>query len=228
MQHRDRAVASRADSRRLGIGACNAPVLGRHDDRERRAAAHAGQPAGDAGPDRVDRDLLYRRVRGRDAARRAGLRRVSACALLSASVVGLHGGLGALRSRHRPRRSRRVPDPAGDLRCGTGAAVAGRAAAGIPARPTWSRDGALESRCPGRPRHRADARRLAHGTSFSWRWAFFINVPFGILSFSCACGAGIEKTHEATRRRPFDWTGFVLLSLALGAAPADARSRPFA
>src|SRR5262245_17736183 len=48
----------------------------------------------------------------------------------------------------------------------------------------------------------------------SWRWAFFINVPFGFLSY-LALLRGMGKSHEETRRRPFDWVGFVLLSLAL-------------
>ena len=50
--------------------------------------------------------------------------------------------------------------------------------------------------------------------SASWRWAFFINVPIGIISF-LSLRAGLDKAHEDTRRRPLDWTGFLLLSLVL-------------
>jgi len=50
--------------------------------------------------------------------------------------------------------------------------------------------------------------------TLSWRWAFFINLPIGILAY-----LGILEGLEAGERdnsRPFDWLGFVLLSLALG------------
>ena len=50
--------------------------------------------------------------------------------------------------------------------------------------------------------------------TLSWRWAFFINLPIGVLAYlGVVEGLGPEhKDHS----RPFDWTGFVLLSLALG------------
>ena len=49
----------------------------------------------------------------------------------------------------------------------------------------------------------------------SWRWAFFINLPIGALAyFGVLEGLGAE--HD-DRSRPFDWTGFLLLSVALGA-----------
>jgi DHA2 family multidrug resistance protein len=48
----------------------------------------------------------------------------------------------------------------------------------------------------------------------SWRWAFFINVPVGIASCFVLL-RGLSREHDASAARPFDWTGFVLLSLAL-------------
>jgi DHA2 family multidrug resistance protein len=48
----------------------------------------------------------------------------------------------------------------------------------------------------------------------SWRWVFYINVPFGVLSV-----LGILSfLHETeSRRSPFDFFGFATLSLAIGA-----------
>jgi MFS transporter, DHA2 family, multidrug resistance protein len=48
----------------------------------------------------------------------------------------------------------------------------------------------------------------------SWRWAFFINVPIGLLAYFGLL-EGLAAGHD-DHSRPFDWTGFVLLSLTLG------------
>jgi DHA2 family multidrug resistance protein len=50
--------------------------------------------------------------------------------------------------------------------------------------------------------------------TFSWRWAFLINVPVGILAWLGLMAA--LRRDEPDGHRPFDVTGFVLLSLALG------------
>ena len=49
---------------------------------------------------------------------------------------------------------------------------------------------------------------------YNWRWVFYINVPFGLLAL-----LGIMTFVPETERekRPFDWFGFTLLSLAIGA-----------
>lgn len=48
----------------------------------------------------------------------------------------------------------------------------------------------------------------------SWRWTFFINVPVGIVSILLA----IKYVPDSPKReRTMDWTGFVLLGLAVGA-----------
>lgn len=50
--------------------------------------------------------------------------------------------------------------------------------------------------------------------SYSWRWVFYINVPFGILALF---GLMISMQESALDRiRRFDWIGFTLLSLAIG------------
>jgi len=51
---------------------------------------------------------------------------------------------------------------------------------------------------------------------YNWRWVFYINVPLGFIAFF-----GIARFLTETRldrSRPFDWFGFVALSLGLGAA----------
>jgi DHA2 family multidrug resistance protein len=50
---------------------------------------------------------------------------------------------------------------------------------------------------------------------YSWRWIFYINVPFGVLAF-LGIAAFMPET-DLDRERPFDWTGFAFLSLAIGA-----------
>jgi DHA2 family multidrug resistance protein len=48
----------------------------------------------------------------------------------------------------------------------------------------------------------------------SWRWTFFINVPIGILSVLLT----LRYVRESPKReRTMDWTGFILLGLAVGA-----------
>jgi DHA2 family multidrug resistance protein len=51
--------------------------------------------------------------------------------------------------------------------------------------------------------------------SFNWRWVFFVNLPFGILTT-----LGIMFVMDETRARrdiAFDWFGFLSLSLGIGA-----------
>jgi DHA2 family multidrug resistance protein len=50
--------------------------------------------------------------------------------------------------------------------------------------------------------------------TLSWRWAFFINVPVGIVA-TVSLLASLPRD-DANEHRPFDITGFVLLSLAIG------------
>ena len=48
----------------------------------------------------------------------------------------------------------------------------------------------------------------------SWRWVFYINVPFGLLA---ALGVMIIFRRRDRQRRPFDFFGFATLSAAVGA-----------
>jgi DHA2 family multidrug resistance protein len=50
--------------------------------------------------------------------------------------------------------------------------------------------------------------------NYSWRWVFYINVPFGILS---AIGLMAYVRETDTRTNRFDFLGFGALSLAVGA-----------
>ncbi len=49
---------------------------------------------------------------------------------------------------------------------------------------------------------------------YSWRWVFYINVPFGILAF---LGVLTTMPESTIKRSPFDFLGFATLSLAVGA-----------
>ncbi|HMK67643.1 MAG TPA: DHA2 family efflux MFS transporter permease subunit [Stellaceae bacterium] len=51
--------------------------------------------------------------------------------------------------------------------------------------------------------------------SYSWRWVFYINVPVGILAFLGI--ATFMAEHRLEKSRPFDFFGFAMLSLAVGA-----------
>jgi DHA2 family multidrug resistance protein len=50
---------------------------------------------------------------------------------------------------------------------------------------------------------------------YSWRWVFYINLPFGILALSGLAAFVPETVRDSSR--PFDFFGFALLSLAIGA-----------
>ena len=51
--------------------------------------------------------------------------------------------------------------------------------------------------------------------SYSWRWVFFVNLPFGILT---TLGLSAFLSETPTRRDvPFSWFGFLSLSLGIGA-----------
>jgi len=51
--------------------------------------------------------------------------------------------------------------------------------------------------------------------SYSWRWVFYINLPVGILAY-LGILAFVEE-HRLDAPRPFDFFGFAMLSLAIGA-----------
>ena len=49
--------------------------------------------------------------------------------------------------------------------------------------------------------------------NYSWRWVFYINVPFGILAVLGVLAYFPDTTHE---RKSFDFFGFAVLSLFVG------------
>src|SRR3546814_4049116 len=50
---------------------------------------------------------------------------------------------------------------------------------------------------------------------YNWRWVFYINLPFGILALLGILAFVPETLRD--RNRPFDFFGFALPSLAIGA-----------
>jgi len=50
--------------------------------------------------------------------------------------------------------------------------------------------------------------------SYNWRWVFLINLPVGLLALA---GCFLSLPKSVTRRRSFDFAGFAMLSIAIGA-----------
>jgi DHA2 family multidrug resistance protein len=51
--------------------------------------------------------------------------------------------------------------------------------------------------------------------NYNWRWVFYINVPLGVLAYMLLASE-LPKRHRRAER-PFDWTGFIILSVAVAA-----------
>jgi MFS transporter, DHA2 family, multidrug resistance protein len=50
--------------------------------------------------------------------------------------------------------------------------------------------------------------------TYSWRWVFYINLPFGVLA---AVGLMLFLPRDFGRRLQFDWLGFSVLTIGIGA-----------
>lgn len=54
--------------------------------------------------------------------------------------------------------------------------------------------------------------------TYSWRWCFYINLPFGILAALMVARFVPEPAYASAEKRRPDWLGIALLVLGLGAA----------
>lgn len=57
---------------------------------------------------------------------------------------------------------------------------------------------------------------------YSWRWIFYVNIPFGVLSlfltsFMVQDPPHMEKAQRESKRYPVDFVGLVLVGTGLGA-----------
>ena len=139
----------------------DAHAIARYDDRQRGAAAHAGKPGGEPGPDRLGADLLYRGRGDRDAAHRLSHGAARPQAAVHRVGGRLHHRLHALRHGAVGDRDRAIPLAAGPLRRRAGAALADGAAQHQPAGASRLGDGGLGHGGDGGADPRARARRLA-------------------------------------------------------------------
>src|SRR5207248_10230198 len=98
----------------------------------------------------------------------------------------------------------------------------GRADPAVAGDPAADQPAGAPRACHGGVRDRDDP-RANHGPAlggwltydYSWRWIFYINLPVGVL-----CALGILVFIRQTRnvhREPFDFVGFLTLSLGIGA-----------
>ena len=51
--------------------------------------------------------------------------------------------------------------------------------------------------------------------TLSWRWVFYINLPVGLMAIT-GLSLFVKRTYRQ-KKLPFDWAGFTLLSLSIGA-----------
>ena len=142
--------------------------------------------------------------------------------LLVICVTGFTARLHAVRHRPEHRGDGAVPRAAGHVRRRAGAAVAVGDARNLSAeRRGWAMSlwgmGVMIGPIMG---------PILGGLLteyYSWRWVFFINLPFGIATV-LGLLAFMDET-EGNRTLAFDWFGFAALSIAIGALQLHARPR---
>ena len=111
------------------------------------------------------------------------------------------------------RPDRGVSRRAGHVRCFSGAAVTVGDVRTVPTRTTCQSDGSVDHGCMMGP----ICGPILGGwltDNYSWRWVFYINVPFGILTAIGLLTFLKESARTGTAR--LDWIGFGALSLAIG------------
>ena len=194
--------ASRPDHR-LGDGGDD-HADPRHDHRQRRAAAHAGEPRRGAGHDHLGAHLLHRRRGHRDADHRLARRQHRPQAPVPDLRRRLRRRVGALRHGVQPRArwwcsaSCRAPSARRSRRC--------RSRCILDINPRERQGQAMAIWGAGimvGADHRADARRAGSPTISTGAGCFYINLPVGIARARSACSLFMPDTVRRIRALRF-------------------------
>ena len=179
-------------------------------------AARAGQHVGHAGSDLVGADVVHRRRGDLHSAHGRARRPLRAQALVRRGRHRLHARLDVVRRGDVADAARRC-----SALCKARSARAScRCRKPCCSTPIRARSTAPRWRCGAWASWSARSLGPTLGgyltEYYSWRWAFYINLPVGMLALIGVIGF-VPEGRERAEKRGFDFFGFALLSIAIGA-----------